>query len=71
MFYSAGVGRTGTFIALDALYKYGKKSTHVDIQGFVRKMRESRMTMVQNAVSKHVCVHCHVKRITYYNNRSL
>ncbi|KAK3089316.1 hypothetical protein FSP39_002684 [Pinctada imbricata] len=45
---SAGVGRTGTYIGLDSLYKYGLKSNRVDISGYVRKMRENRMTMVQN-----------------------
>nr|XP_022304853.1 multiple epidermal growth factor-like domains protein 10 isoform X7 [Crassostrea virginica] len=44
---SAGVGRTGTYIALDALYQEGKKTGKVNVAEFVRKMRENRMTMVQ------------------------
>nr|XP_022304858.1 uncharacterized protein LOC111111943 isoform X3 [Crassostrea virginica]XP_022304859.1 uncharacterized protein LOC111111943 isoform X3 [Crassostrea virginica] len=44
---SAGVGRTGTYIALDALYQEGKKTGKVKVAEFVRKMRENRMTMVQ------------------------
>ncbi|XP_078328720.1 receptor-type tyrosine-protein phosphatase T-like isoform X2 [Crassostrea virginica] len=44
---SAGVGRTGTYIALDALYQEGKKTGKVNVAEFVRKMRDNRMTMVQ------------------------
>nr|XP_022305574.1 receptor-type tyrosine-protein phosphatase alpha-like isoform X2 [Crassostrea virginica] len=44
---SAGVGRTGTYIALDALYQEGKKTGRVNVAEFVRKMRDNRMTMVQ------------------------
>ncbi|XP_078328710.1 uncharacterized protein LOC111114478 isoform X1 [Crassostrea virginica] len=44
---SAGVGRTGTYIALDALFQEGKKTGKVNVAEFVRKMRENRMTMVQ------------------------
>ena len=47
---SAGVGRTGTYIALDALYQEGKKTGKVNVAEFVRKMRENRMTMVQTYV---------------------
>ncbi|KAJ8313177.1 hypothetical protein KUTeg_009270 [Tegillarca granosa] len=44
---SAGIGRTGTFIALDALYRYGKENGLVDIFEYVKVMRKNRMTMVQ------------------------
>ncbi|XP_021361963.1 receptor-type tyrosine-protein phosphatase epsilon-like isoform X2 [Mizuhopecten yessoensis] len=44
---SAGLGRTGTFIGLDALSKEEKKSGQVDISSYIRKMRENRMNMVQ------------------------
>ncbi|KAJ8322422.1 hypothetical protein KUTeg_000031 [Tegillarca granosa] len=44
---SAGVGRTGTFIALDALYKYGKINDTVDVFEYVKVMRKNRMSMVQ------------------------
>lgn len=44
---SAGVGRTGTYIALDALYYIGKQTGKVNVADFVKKMREDRMTMVQ------------------------
>ncbi|KAJ8298905.1 hypothetical protein KUTeg_022965 [Tegillarca granosa] len=44
---SAGVGRTGTFIALDALYKHGKINDTVDVFDYVKVMRRNRMSMVQ------------------------
>nr|XP_016853293.1 PREDICTED: receptor-type tyrosine-protein phosphatase delta [Anolis carolinensis] len=44
---SAGVGRTGTFIALDSLLKMGRSEGHVDIFRCVQKMREQRASMVQ------------------------
>ncbi|XP_071129197.1 receptor-type tyrosine-protein phosphatase alpha-like [Mytilus edulis] len=44
---SAGVGRTGTFIAIDALYEHGKKVGYVDIMEYVQMMRKDRMNMIQ------------------------
>ncbi|XP_076115329.1 receptor-type tyrosine-protein phosphatase epsilon-like [Mytilus galloprovincialis] len=44
---SAGVGRTGTFIAIDALYEQGKKVGYVDIMEYVQIMRKDRMNMIQ------------------------
>lgn len=44
---SAGVGRTGTYIALDALYHMGKQTGKVNVVEFVKKMRGSRVSMVQ------------------------
>ncbi|XP_060578346.1 uncharacterized protein LOC132735420 isoform X2 [Ruditapes philippinarum] len=44
---SAGVGRTGTFIAVDYLYDQGLSKGHVDICASVRKLREQRLNMVQ------------------------
>lgn len=49
--YSAGVGRTGTFIALDALYKEGEKTGNVNVPQYVEKMRNARMNMVQGEAS--------------------
>ncbi|XP_069127003.1 uncharacterized protein [Argopecten irradians] len=45
---SAGLGRTGTFIALDALLTQGKRTERVDIPRYVRAMRKDRMNMIQN-----------------------
>ncbi|XP_078327491.1 uncharacterized protein LOC111112706 isoform X1 [Crassostrea virginica] len=46
---SAGVGRTGTFIGLDALLQHGRKFGRINVFEFVHQMREERMTMVQTA----------------------
>ncbi|XP_064626440.1 receptor-type tyrosine-protein phosphatase T-like [Lineus longissimus] len=45
---SAGVGRTGTFIAIDYLIRQGKAEKKVNFYECVRKMREQRPNMVQN-----------------------
>ncbi|XP_053386938.1 multiple epidermal growth factor-like domains protein 11 [Mercenaria mercenaria] len=46
---SAGIGRTGTYIALDSLTEEGEAEGGVDIYAFVRNMREQRVNMVQTA----------------------
>lgn len=49
---SAGVGRTGTFLAVDALLENGRKTGQVNVFEYVRKMRECRMNMVQTEVGQ-------------------
>ncbi|XP_061185850.1 receptor-type tyrosine-protein phosphatase T-like [Saccostrea echinata] len=44
---SAGLGRTGTFIALDALYRDGLSSGPVNVSEYVSQMRNDRVNMVQ------------------------
>ncbi|XP_043849975.1 receptor-type tyrosine-protein phosphatase H [Dromiciops gliroides] len=44
---SAGVGRTGTFIALNVLLRQLQKYQQVGVQSFVGEMRKSRPLMVQ------------------------
>ncbi|XP_015703929.1 receptor-type tyrosine-protein phosphatase kappa-like [Coturnix japonica] len=44
---SAGIGRTGTFIALDFLLKMAKVEGKVDVFHCVQKLREQRICMVQ------------------------
>ncbi|XP_052762025.1 receptor-type tyrosine-protein phosphatase S-like, partial [Mya arenaria] len=44
---SAGVGRTGTYIALDILTKEGETEGAVDIPGCVVNMRQNRPNMIQ------------------------
>ncbi|XP_052267609.1 uncharacterized protein LOC127869263 isoform X2 [Dreissena polymorpha] len=44
---SAGVGRTGTFIALDFLYDRGKAEGVVSVFDAVQNLREQRISMVQ------------------------
>lgn len=48
---SAGVGRTGVFIALDHLTQHINDHDFVDIYGLVAELRSERMCMVQNLVS--------------------
>ncbi|XP_061185075.1 uncharacterized protein LOC133193119 [Saccostrea echinata] len=45
---SAGIGRTGTFIAFDVLSRYGKDKGKVNVIEYVKAMRKDRMTMIQN-----------------------
>uniref|UniRef100_A0A803W3M5 protein-tyrosine-phosphatase n=1 Tax=Ficedula albicollis TaxID=59894 RepID=A0A803W3M5_FICAL len=47
---SAGIGRTGTFIALDFLLKMGKAEGKVDVFHCVQQLREQRVSMVQTKV---------------------
>ena len=48
--YSAGVGRTGTFICIDIVLEQVKKENKVDIAGTINKLRHQRMKMVQTPV---------------------
>ena len=48
---SAGIGRTGTFIALDVLLNDADKLGHVDIFGVVKQLRLQRTMSVQVKVS--------------------
>ena len=51
IFFSAGVGRTGTFITIDAMMERLKKKGDINIFEFVSEMRTKRMKMVQTLVS--------------------
>ncbi|XP_063073305.1 receptor-type tyrosine-protein phosphatase O [Engraulis encrasicolus] len=56
---SAGVGRTGTFIALDRLMQHIRAHEFVDVLGLVSEMRSHRLSMVQTEeqyVFIHQCV---------------
>ncbi|XP_070710130.1 receptor-type tyrosine-protein phosphatase O [Pempheris klunzingeri] len=56
---SAGVGRTGTFIALDRLMQHIREHEFADILGMVSDMRSHRLSMVQTEeqyVFIHQCV---------------
>ena len=51
IYNSAGIGRTGTYIALDALYENGQETGFVDVKEFTEMMRQNRMNMIQTVVS--------------------
>ncbi|XP_076154884.1 receptor-type tyrosine-protein phosphatase H-like [Alosa pseudoharengus] len=57
---SAGVGRTGTLIALDVLLQQMEKEQAVDIAGFVHRMRRHRPRMVQTE-SQYIFLHQCIK----------
>lgn len=49
--YSAGVGRTGTYISLETLLKQAKAKGFVDAYTCVSEMRERRPCMIQTLVN--------------------
>ncbi|XP_069125801.1 receptor-type tyrosine-protein phosphatase epsilon-like [Argopecten irradians] len=53
---SAGIGRTGTFLALDALLIYGKETERIDVLEYIKTMRKDRVNMVQT-VEQYIAVH--------------
>lgn len=50
LFFSAGVGRTGTFIAIDRLIYQIENESTVDVYGIVYDLRMHRPLMVQTEV---------------------
>ncbi|XP_069126894.1 uncharacterized protein [Argopecten irradians] len=53
---SAGIGRTGTFIAIDALVQYGTLKGKVAPFEYAKTMRENRMNMIQTK-DQYIAVH--------------
>lgn len=49
---SAGVGRTGTFIVIDAMIDMMHAEQKVDVFGFVSRIREQRSQLVQTEASR-------------------
>ena len=47
LYFSAGVGRTGTFIAIDYLLEMAKDIGQIDVYGVTKEMRENRVNMIQ------------------------
>ena len=50
LFCSAGVGRTGTYIALDILLAQAKAEGYIQPYSVVENMRHQRVNMVQTKV---------------------
>ena len=48
---SAGVGRTGTYMAIDSVLEQVERDQLVDIPAVITAMRRQRMHMVQTPVS--------------------
>ncbi|XP_059616511.1 tyrosine-protein phosphatase 10D isoform X1 [Phlebotomus argentipes] len=59
---SAGVGRSGTFIALDRILQQIVVSDYVDIFGIVWAMRKERVWMVQTE-QQYICIHQCLKAV--------
>lgn len=51
LFCSAGVGRTGTYIAVDTQLERARAEGVLDVYNTVRLMRQQRVNMVQSFVS--------------------
>ena len=55
LFCSAGVGRTGAFIVIDAMLESIKKKKVVDVFNYVQLLRNNRISMVQTEVNIFPC----------------
>lgn len=50
--FSAGVGRTGTFIAIDYLLEQAQTEGQINVFGAVQTLRNQRVCMVQTEVRR-------------------
>lgn len=62
-FFSAGIGRTGAFIALDILVSQARLTGEVDVLACVETLRRQRVNMVQTAVSDNARLNKHQTNI--------
>ena len=58
--FSAGVGRTGTFIAVDYMLQQGPTQRFITIPKLVDELRRQRINMVQSVVCvKYKVIYCY------------
>ena len=50
LYYSAGVGRTGTFITIDHILEQREEEGVIDIPGVIQNLRQQRTKIVQTVV---------------------
>ncbi|XP_046554314.1 uncharacterized protein LOC124263694 isoform X2 [Haliotis rubra] len=62
---SAGIGRTGTYIAVDSLIDQAREEGVVDVLGYVTVMRGQRKNMIQTAAQYECVFHCLVEMTTF------
>ena len=67
---SAGVGRSGTMIAIDRILQGIRKYDVVDIFGIVYEMRKERVWMVQTE-QQYICIHQVSRLIQYLDTLNL
>ncbi|XP_060584797.1 receptor-type tyrosine-protein phosphatase T-like [Ruditapes philippinarum] len=65
---SAGIGRTGTYIALDSIINEGETEGAVDIYSCVRNIREQRVNMIETIEQYEYLHNAVVQSLTYDSN---
>ncbi|KAK2139683.1 hypothetical protein LSH36_1656g00048, partial [Paralvinella palmiformis] len=70
VYFSAGIGRTGTFIALDILQQVALKEPTLDVYGCVQRLRQERMLMVQTEL-QYIFLHDALVDFIKCGNRSI
>ncbi|XP_067124638.1 receptor-type tyrosine-protein phosphatase mu-like isoform X3 [Centruroides vittatus] len=67
---SAGIGRSGTFIVLDALLQQTEREKQINILSFVHKMRTQRIDMVQN-LEQYIFIHETILEAVQFGNTAV